>query len=925
MAGLSSLLNIAKVGLLTHQMNLQTTGHNVANVNTDGYSRQNVTLTPANPTPSEIGPIGNGVAATNIIQDFDQFITKTLFDKTSVMSGLETRQSGMKLIEGVLNEVDENGLNQVLNSFWAAWDEIANYAEGTAERTTLLQTASLLVEGLHDRYDTLLKLSQDINLNIQTSVEDINQAADQIAELNTLIVSMESDRFKANDLRDQRNEILSRLSELADVHYFETQRGTYTVLIGQGSPLVEGDRSWGLEVRSGQVYWKGGNGQLQRLTTSDVTQGELGGWMAIKERIAPLDTSILTGSVANTCGGRPVTMTTEWSHVDGVTVSGPFTIQFSGTDQNGLPVTGLYDSTVDYDGNGAAGTFGDLLNVMEAAFGGSVQARMDDQGRLQLRDENPGDFPISLRIEAVNGGVTGLDLGTFGDYPLNYLEQLNSWGEELIRAVNFQHSQGAGLVPVTGVIADNAVTDVNQPVSWLASGLRFSGDVQDGELQIWLYDALGGVIDLDPAGTPLVNEPLRIQITENVTTLADIAAAINGVPGLGLSAGTPGGRLVVSVDGTNPAVAGFAFGGDTSGALMALGVNTFFSGHDAATIALGQAVSQDLRLIAAAEMESPGHADVTGAEAVRDPSQPLTLAVQDGSLSVHLYHPLGYLVREADIPIVATETSLEDVLRSINSVEGMSTVMDEGHVRIEATEPGWTFTLDNDTAGLLNFLWETAPAFPAESVSSDYAADRAFEPFSSSWNTLSDGDLRIRLFSSAGHADVSVPVTIGSLQEIASQIDAVDGLTAEVMDGKLHIGADGGTEALAFLDDSTGLLDFLGLATPAGGSLNPANNLNALAMHELARIPVTGLDDATLNEAFSGLVGTVGIHSRGFQLDYEFSRATVNELTARRDEVSGVSLDEEMAKLIKFQHAYTAAAKLIKTADEMFLSLLETK
>ena len=932
MAGLTSLLNIAKVGLLTHQTNLHVTGHNVSNVNTKGYSRQNVTLASRIPTPMDIGPIGNGVEATDIFRDYDRFITMTLFNKTSVMTGFETKQAGMKLIEGVFNEVKNNGLDELLNQFWAAWDDIANNAEGIAERTNILQKASLLVQGLHDRYNSLLKMSQDINLNVETSVKDINRLTDQIAELNVQVLSLESSRHKANDLRDQRDELLRRLSELIDVHYFETKRGTYTVLIGQGSPLIEGNRAWHLEARSGEVRWISSDGRSVKLTADDIGPGELGGWLDIKDRISPRDLTMLTGSQVNTVGGQAIKGNTALSNIDGVTVTGPFTIDYSGTNQDGLPVTGTYDSTVDYDGNGTTGTVSDFMAAVEndPAFGGLVQVSLSGDGRLILNDLRPGDFPISFQIENVSSGVLGLNLGKFdGTYPLNYLEQFNKWGAELIKAVNSQHTQGVGLVPFQETSAANSVIDASQPISRRASGLEFSAEVQDGSFEIWLYDSDGQVIDYDPA-TPLINEPVVIDIIKNTTTLDDIQTAINAIPGL--TASIPGGTLVINVDGSS-SIAGFAFGCDTSGALMDLGLNSFFTGHDAVTIGVKQDLIEDSRLIAAARIQSGGSAVAVSADVVRDAMRPLGISVRDGAITIDLYDVSGVPDHSEIIPIDADVTSLNDVIKAINNKEGLEAVMEDGLVRISATEDNWTITVNDSGNQLLDFLGITPMGLPQKSVASTYLVDRSFEPFSSYDTGVVTGTFQIDLMDADGNITSSpiislTPDALGrvqeSLQDIADQIDAFSDVTAEVIDGRLRVTAQGGSELLIFENDNTGLLEFLGLSTPMGGEMSLADNLNALTLRDVNRLTISNLNDTSLSEAYQGLVGTIGIHSRGFQLDYDFSSTTVNELQARRDEVSGVSLDEEMANLVKFQHAYSAAAKLISVADEMFLTLLDT-
>ncbi len=1359
MSGLSGVLNVAKVALITHQLNLQTTGHNVANVNTQGYSRQNVTLSAATPTPSAIGPIGNGVTANEITRDYDRFITTTLMGKTSTMSGLETRQSGMKLIEGALNEVDENGLNELLSQFWNAWDDLANNSEGIAERTTLLQKSSLLVQGLRDRYNSLLKLSQDIDLNIETAITDVNQLADQIAELNVQIVSMESSDHAANDLRDKRDELLKSLCKLTDVNYFETNRGTYTILIGQGNPLVDADKSWHLELRGDKINWLGSNGQPVELTTDDIGNGQLGGFMDIKDRIAPKDPSVLTSSQVNTSSGLAIKASTRWDAIDGVNVTGNFTIQFSGTDQDGMPVSSTFQYT--YPGSPpppteANATVQDFLDAIEEAFRDNsvvppldrVSAEVTEDGRIEIKDLISGDQSISFQIDKIEGNVYGLNLGKFdGSYPLNYLEKLNLLGQELIKKVNNQHAQGAGLVPIQETTGTNYVPNLDEPIGRRSSGLKFASEVQNGQFEIWLYDSDGNVIDADPS-TSDVNDPLVIRIQAEHTTLYDIRDAINNatLPVTGSSAGLRArileGKLVIQVSGQT-STSGFSFGKDTSGVLMALGLNSFFTGYDASTIGINSKLMEDERLVAAAQVEPQGTGEATCSATLQDENRPLGIQLDSGTITIWAYDQ-NYQLVDADseqtgtnpyvINVDPATMSLQDVIDAFNDIDGLEAEIEDQKVRIRITNDEWkgisfgpdstgvlqyigidhldtasitagatyemvsrnavtdpskalntsdsglsgygsvtsgsfnlyvydssgdpvnlgassfppsaTITVDstptlgeivsainslagsvvnasingdgrliissstgnrvmlgNDTSGVLdalglpqissdiqglysvdrvsesldhfelgitdghfyvyNFddqdnylsevarfsesnqdtttsapitastLWddisgvtnEDATGTPGEftiyysgtkqdgtSFSAEYTGNSATPPpantdiasfltaientFKSSSSdptspvdAVIDENGRLELISKdgrpisfridaingdiagldfgvpnvapaqisstnfttasgspptyadqttlwtnvlelphggSGNPDFSAQFTINftgitqdgisfnasyvgnsganndidsfltaiesafgtdasgnnrveatiddsgrisvisndgrpisfdidsidqgttsyydywfgpydglytvkvdadhdSLADISRRIDSMQNLTSSAENGKITIQSEGNSARFVLGGDTSSLLSVTDFYTPAGGLMSPANNLNALALRDLNRITVEELDDATLNEAYQDLVGTVGIHSRGFKLDYEFSKKTVDELQARRDEVSGVSLDEEMANLVKFQHAYSAAAKLIKIADDMFRTLLESK
>lgn len=939
--GLTGLLNVAKNGLVTHQTSLQTIGHNIANVNTRGYSKQDTITHARISTPMYAGSIGNGVTASEILRNYDQFISKTLFEKTSDMAGLDARQSGMKLVEGVLNEVEENGLNYLVNEFWTAWDDIANMAEGMPERTTLLQRASLLVSEIGSKYDQLVKLSNNMDLNIDTTVKSINRLADQLAQINVRIVSAETGHHSANDLRDQRDMLIKEMSRLVDIHYFETERGSYTVLIGQGSPLVEDAASWHMEMRNGDVYWAGKAGQDLKLSDKDVKGGELGGWIDLKSRIRPGDTTVLTGSVPNASGGRAIKTSTRWDAIDGVTVTGDFTIQFSGTDQEGHPVGPVtFDYTAGPPENNA--TVNDLLSSIQGAFT-NVRVSITDDGRIKLEDLHPGNVPISFQVENVTGGITGLDLGKFdGTYPLNYTEQLNKWAGELIRAINGVHSQGAGLVPLQEIAASNSVISTSEAVGHRSSGLAFSDVVRDGQFEIYLYDSNGNVIDADPSTR--INEPYNITVTGGSTTLEDIRDAINdpvaGIPGL--SARIVNNRLVTAIDGTTVA-AGFAFGRDSSGVLNALGINEFFTGHDAATIGLSQRLVEDPRFIAAAEVEHYGAGAAISDIRIMDPDRPLDASIQNGTIHVELRDTGGTVADSLDINLERTTDSLDNILDEMNGLDGVHAWVENNLVHIQVENSGYSVTIDDNNAGATHFLdflgiGTGSPSVSGTHLDGTLMVERTFDAMASYDTPVVPGTFSVDVMDADGNivpcppSSAPVPPSLSitihhgdSLADVARTIDIHDNISARIVNGRLGLSVKGTGELFYLRSDATGLFPYLGISTPQGGTLSPADNANAIKLRDLSTHTVAELDGATLNEFYQGLVGTIGIHSRGFQLDYDFSRATVDELEARRDDISGVSLDEEMSDLLKFQHAYAASAKLIQAADEMFMSLLQAK
>lgn len=287
MSGVNAVLSIARTALLTQQMAVEVTSHNVANVNTPGYSRQQLVMEPNNSTTIGLGQIGTGVQGQAIIRYHDKFMTAKVNQQASSMTGFEAKKSSMKVVETLFNETTEEGLSKLLGEFWAAWHDLGNNPAGKAERATLVGRAGLLVDHFQSLYSDLMRLSTDMDINLGAGIEDVNSLTGQIADLNVQIITADKGVGAANDLRDKRDYLVRQLAELMDINYFEIGSGAYTIMSNSGHILVETDRSWDLELNGGQVYWVSSTGAEVEMGSGDVQGGKLGGWLAVKQEIIP--------------------------------------------------------------------------------------------------------------------------------------------------------------------------------------------------------------------------------------------------------------------------------------------------------------------------------------------------------------------------------------------------------------------------------------------------------------------------------------------------------------------------------------------------------------------------------------------------------------------------------------------------------------
>ena len=292
MSGISNILQIASQALLAEQLGVEVTGHNIANVDTPGFSRQKVNYITATPVVSPAGPVGRGVEVLGIERAFDPFITARLNEKNSLLADYRTRSAALEQVAAFFNETQSGGINDLLSQFFASWHDLADNPAGAGERQALLQKALTLCDAFNSRANQLVQERQSLLQQIGPTLEEINEHTAAIAQLTREIIETESDGHAANDLRDQRQLELSRLSELIGVQTYTTGDGTVSVALSNGRPLVQGIMSFDLTYQVNpadqvEVVWQGPGGTTEILDTSSLSGGKLTALVQTRDEIIP--------------------------------------------------------------------------------------------------------------------------------------------------------------------------------------------------------------------------------------------------------------------------------------------------------------------------------------------------------------------------------------------------------------------------------------------------------------------------------------------------------------------------------------------------------------------------------------------------------------------------------------------------------------
>lgn len=239
-------LNIGYRGLQAQQRALDITSHNIANANTQGYTRQDVIMAASQPVKVLEGYVGTGVDIAEFRRIRDGFLDLQLRTENKSLGEWEVRSNILGNLEVIFNEPSEASLRSVMDQYWESWQDFSKNPESTAVRESVMQNGVTLADTFNHMDRQFADLQDDISQGISIKVDEINSVARQIRDLNEQIIKAESSGTKANDLRDRRDNLVDQLSKVVDIGVVEDSLGAYNVTIG-GNSLV--NRSYINEIR----------------------------------------------------------------------------------------------------------------------------------------------------------------------------------------------------------------------------------------------------------------------------------------------------------------------------------------------------------------------------------------------------------------------------------------------------------------------------------------------------------------------------------------------------------------------------------------------------------------------------------------------------------------------------------------------------
>jgi len=605
-------LSIGVSGLLAFQRSLSVTGHNISNVNTEGYSRQRAEMGTRPPQFHGSSYLGSGVQVESVRRIYDQFITDQIRTTTSLHSQNQTLYDLASQLDNILAD-PANGLMPVLQSFFSSVQDLANDPSSVPARQVVLGEAESLSARFNDFYGRMESLRSGVNSQMTTMVDEINSIAASIAEVNDAIRNAPrgSGSESPNDLLDQRDQMVAKLSEYVSLTTVEQDDGSLNVFIGKGQSLVVGATVQQLAVTSNlfnptrlEIGYVSGSATVE--ITNQLTGGKLGGLLDFRGQVLDPAANAL-GRVAVglaetfnmqhkmgqdlngdrggdffSIGSPQVLARSTNTGLESVSASmvtardltsSDYRLTYDGANQYTL--TRLSDNTTTTIDTGGASPFvSEEIDGLALTITGTATAVAGDSFLIQPTRSAAGDIgvalqdprkiataaPLQAQASLANTGAAQISAGT-----------VNSPSDRLL----ITYDAGGGTIDVvdetTGaVLADNLAYVIGNNISFNGVTVQLNGAVADGDKFyvdhiVTTADAANagtgsiGPASLDATGAdPDVADPVTITFTS--ATTFNVTGATTGSPVLGVSYTS---AQPISFNGWTISIAGTPAAGDT--------------------------------------------------------------------------------------------------------------------------------------------------------------------------------------------------------------------------------------------------------------------------------------------------------------------------------------------------------------------------
>lgn len=240
--GASNVMQTGHTGMIAAKTAMRTTGHNIANANTEGYSRQRVEQKsqPAIAIKGITDNVGRGVQVDRIERYNDNYVTKQLRDGQQELSNMEERDLLLLQVEDIFNEMNGEGMNRLMTKFFNEFRKLANDPDSEAVRQSVREATNAMVQDFKRLRSRVTDVQSQIDNRVEGYVSETNSLIRQLGSLNQKIVEAETAGRSANDLLDSRDRTLQELGKMFDLSVHYDDRGNFNVDLKGIGPILNG-------------------------------------------------------------------------------------------------------------------------------------------------------------------------------------------------------------------------------------------------------------------------------------------------------------------------------------------------------------------------------------------------------------------------------------------------------------------------------------------------------------------------------------------------------------------------------------------------------------------------------------------------------------------------------------------------------------
>ena len=517
------------------QQSINIVGNNIANAATEGYHKQRIDLRPSAPIQTGDIVFGSGVEVVDVVRLVDNLVDQELLRQESLLNLYDTEVSMLKMVESVLGEMssDEGGLSVAIDNFFNSMKELSAHPDDSVYQNQVINDAEAMANQFRTIGEYMEALDGEIQLEAENTVETINIYAGQIAQLNDNIERIEVLGSMASSLRDERDQLIKKLSEIARVETIDRDYGVVDVTLG-GLPLVMGSSAETMQLGYNTDGTMGITTEGASNYLTDIGGGRIGGLITLKNDLIPE-----IGDDLDALAAAIIEQVNKY-HIQGVGPDGAFT-----------SLTGWTMSNTDVSDFSPSVTDGSLFIRVT-----NTSTNVVSRHEITIDASSDTLSSVATDISAITGltaSVASSKLSILADanYTFDFLPSVLS----APTASNLNGSSPP-TVGVSGIYTGTA----NDTFTFTAVG---TGSVGNGTLQLSVTDGDGDTVaTLNVGSGYAVGEKLEVGNGIEITlTTGDL---VNGD--------------TFEVDGFGDT--------DTSGFLLAVGLNAFFSGSSAEDISV---------------------------------------------------------------------------------------------------------------------------------------------------------------------------------------------------------------------------------------------------------------------------------------------------------------------------------------------------